>query len=147
MGQEDGPADGSQLWVYVGTKQQSGPPVAKAGLTNGDDHVLDAVDQAVIDRHPVARDVRQGRRRAGRPRRQRLEPDRRRPERRRAKADGLSLNRIEDGHWDPNHPNDFYFLTTEGGDTAGNRPRPAATAAACGGSAWPTSRIPMPAPR
>ena len=48
MGQEDGPAgDVSQLWVYVGTKQKSGPPVAKAGLTNGDDHVLDAVDQAV----------------------------------------------------------------------------------------------------
>ena len=48
MGQEDGPAGNvSQLWVYVGSKQRSGPPVAKAGLTNGDDHIIDAVDQAV----------------------------------------------------------------------------------------------------
>ena len=48
MGMEDGPAGNvSQLWVYVGSKQKSGEPVAKAGLTNGDNHVLDAVNQAV----------------------------------------------------------------------------------------------------
>ncbi len=35
------------------------------------------------------------------------------------KADDLNLNRIEDGHWDPNHPNDFYFVTTQGGVTGG----------------------------
>jgi hypothetical protein len=33
-----------------------------------------------------------------------------------AKSKGISLNRIEDGHWDPSHPDDFYFLTTERGD-------------------------------
>lgn len=33
-------------------------------------------------------------------------------------AEGLTLNRIEDGAWDPSNPNDFYFLTTEGGDTS-----------------------------
>jgi hypothetical protein len=35
-----------------------------------------------------------------------------------AKTDGLNLNRIEDGHWDPSHPNDFYFVTTQGGVTS-----------------------------
>ena len=39
-----------------------------------------------------------------------------------AKADGLSLNRIEDGHWDPNNPSDFYFITTEGGENNGLLP-------------------------
>ena len=39
-----------------------------------------------------------------------------------ALADGLSLNRIEDGDWDPNNPNDFYFVTTEGGQNNGENP-------------------------
>jgi hypothetical protein len=32
-----------------------------------------------------------------------------------AEADGLTLDRIEDGAWDPRHPDTFYFVTTEGG--------------------------------
>ena len=36
-----------------------------------------------------------------------------------AKTAGLSLNRIEDGNWDPSHPNDYYFLTTQGGQADG----------------------------
>ena len=121
MGQEDGSGAGSQPWVYVGTKQTSGPPVEKAGLTNGDDHVLDAVDPAVTNdaqwRTTYGKGV------AG-------------PvtivdndwnqtgaaQNADALADGLSLNRIEDGHWDPSHPNDFYFLTTEGGQNNGENP-------------------------
>ena len=119
MGDEDGPTDGSQLWVYIGTKQASGPPVAKAGLTNGDDHVLDAVNAAVstdaqwrstygkgvgarvvlVDNDWNATGAVQNST---------------------AKTDGLNLNRIEDGHWDPNHPNDFYFFTTQGGIVAGS---------------------------
>ena len=119
MGDEDGPTDGSQLWVYVGTKQKSGPPVAKAGLTNGDDHVLDADDQSVstdaqwrttygkgvggrvhlVDNDWNATGAVQNST---------------------AKTDGLSLNRIEDGHWDPSNPNDFYFVTTQGGFTSGS---------------------------
>ena len=35
-----------------------------------------------------------------------------------AAADGLTLNRIEDGDFDPRHPNDFWFVTTEGGKGA-----------------------------
>jgi hypothetical protein len=118
IGDEDGPTDGSQLWIYVGTKQRNGPPVAKAGLTNGDDHVIDADNQLVstdaqwrstygkgvgarvhlVDNDWNATGAVQNST---------------------GKTDGLNLNRIEDGHWDPNHPNDFYFVTTQGGFTSG----------------------------
>jgi hypothetical protein len=121
MGQEDGPGNGSQPWVYVGTKQNSGPPIVKAGLTNGDSHVLDAVNQAVTNDAqwratygkgvpgPV-RIVDNDWNQSGA------------AQNADALADGLSLNRIEDGHWDPSHPNDFYFLTTEGGQNNGENP-------------------------
>jgi secreted PhoX family phosphatase len=104
---------GSQLWVYVGTKQKSGPPIAKAGLTNGTDFVIDAIDETVstdaqwrtkFDKNPARVDLaaidwnQTGA-----------------AQNTQAVSAGLNLNRIEDGHWDPNHPNDFYFLTTEGG--------------------------------
>jgi len=123
MGQEDGPApgpgerDGSQLWVYVGTKQNTGNAFARAGLTNGSSFVVDATDPAVTD-DPSWRatfDVGESApvvlnevdwNQTGLA--QNIE----------ARNEGLSLNRIEDGFWDPRHPRDFYFLTTEGGDTA-----------------------------
>jgi Bacterial protein of unknown function (DUF839) len=118
MGQEDGPGDGSQPWVYVGKKLKSGTPVARAGLTNGLSFVLDAVDPAVTNDAGFRSTFGKGT-----------------PadvtlvnvpwsltgalQNTIAKEVGLSLNRIEDGHWDPNHRNDFYFLTTEGGEKEG----------------------------
>jgi secreted PhoX family phosphatase len=39
-----------------------------------------------------------------------------------ALTDGTTFNRIEDGAFDPRNPNDYYFLTTEGGDTAQAEP-------------------------
>ncbi len=118
MGQEDGPGDGSQLWTYVGTKQFSGEPVAKAGLTNGLSHVVDAVDAAVTDDATWRATYGKG------------VPG---PvtlvnipwsltgalQNSLAKTGGLSLNRVEDGIWDPRHRNDFYFVTTEGGQKDG----------------------------
>ena len=118
MGQEDGPGDGSQPWVYVGTKQSFGRPVDRAGLTNGLSFVLDAVDQAVSTDADWRATYDTG------------EPA---PvtlvnipwslpgalQNSMAKTLGLSLNRIEDGHWDPRNRNDFYFLTTEGGEKDG----------------------------
>ena len=59
-----------------------------------------------------------------------------------AKADGLSLNRVEDGDWDPHNPNDFYFVTTEGGQKTGTEARLSATVAGSGACASPTSRGP-----
>jgi hypothetical protein len=130
MGQEDGPGNGSQLWAYVGTKQRNGEPIAKAGLTNGTDYVLDAVNEAVTTdaqwrtAYPkgvsAAVDLAEipwnatGAAQNGQ-----------------ALAAGLNLNRIEDGHWDPRNPNDFYFLTTEGGNST-----PATTGSRDGGGLW-----------
>lgn len=45
IGNEDGSA--GQLWIYVGTKERSGGPFDRAGLTNGTDHVLDLHNEAV----------------------------------------------------------------------------------------------------
>jgi secreted PhoX family phosphatase len=59
-------------------------------------------------------------------------------------ADGLSLNRIEDGAWDPSDPNDFYFVTTEGGDTTRAPDDPAARD---GGGLWKLSFEDIDAPQ
>lgn len=118
IGQEDGPNDASQLWVYVGTKRSTGSALARAGLTNGVDYVLDAANAAVTNdaqwRATYAKGVPAPVSLVGIPwnetgANQNIQ----------AKTSGLSLNRIEDGHWDPRHRNDYYFLTTEGGQTEG----------------------------
>ncbi len=115
MGNEDG-ADG-QLWVYVGAKRRHGNAFDKAGLTNGTSFVVDLTDEAVstdaayrtefgkdenagFDLAEVNWDLSGSAQNAL------------------AKSVGLSLNRIEDGAWDPRNPDDFYFVTTEGGKGA-----------------------------
>lgn len=114
LGMED--VASGQVWVYVGEKQKTGNPFDKAGLTNGTNFVLDLADEAVATDAqfrakygkgvPVEFDLgseeivdwdSSGAR-------QNAE----------AAAKGLTLNRIEDGAFDPRRPNDFYFVTTEG---------------------------------
>jgi hypothetical protein len=51
-----------------------------------------------------------------------------------AAAKGVSLNRIEDGAFDPANPNDLYFVTTEGGDKSANPDEP--TTPRDGGGLW-----------
>lgn len=128
MGNED--AATGQLWAYVGTKEQSGSPVDQAGLTNGTNSVFDVVDQAVstdaefraafskgtpapVTLNEVDWDQTGAEQNAD------------------AAASGLTLNRIEDGAFDPRNRNDYYFLTTEGGDTT-----PATTGSRDGGGLW-----------
>jgi hypothetical protein len=118
MGQEDGPGDGSQLWVYLGGKQKSGDAVTRAGLTNGLDYVFDAVNPAVSTDADWRTTYPKGT--SGQVTLANI------PwsltgaaQNALAKTLGLNLNRIEDGHWDPESPNDFYFLTTEGGQKDG----------------------------
>lgn len=117
-GDEDGPSDGSQLRLYVGRKSRRGDAFQRAGLTNGTSFVIDAADAAVtndvtfraayakgtpadVTLNTVDWDQSGARQNAE------------------AKADGLSLNRIEDGAWDPSNPDDYYFVTTAGGKGSG----------------------------
>jgi hypothetical protein len=122
IGDEDDAA--GQLWVHVGTKQDAGNAFARAGLTNGSLFVVDLADEAVSTdaqfRSTYGKGVAvpftlgageevdwdsSGARQNGD-----------------AAARGISLNRIEDGIFDPRHPNDYYFVTTEGGDTTPAEP-------------------------
>jgi len=85
-----------------------------AGLTNGTNFVLDAVDKAVTNdaqwraRFPKGTPGDVGV--------NEVDWDQSgAAQNREAAADGLSLNRIEDGDFDPENPDDYYFVTTEGG--------------------------------
>lgn len=111
MGTEDTSA--GQLWAYVGRKLQAGSPFTRAGLQNGRNHVIKLADvrsdagfRAAYDKNTAVpftlTDVEWNQSGAD----QNAE----------AAAEGLTLTRIEDGAWDPNRPNDFYFVTTEGGE-------------------------------
>ncbi len=130
MGQEDA-AEG-QLWVYVGTKTRTGTPFDKAGLTNGVGFVVDLTDESVsadagfrttfgkgkpapVDLAEVPWDLSGNAQNVL------------------AKTVGLTLNRIEDGAWDPRNRNDFYFLTTEGGKGADT---PTGLTGRDGGGVW-----------
>ena len=110
LGNEDGSATDSQLFLYVGTKTSTGTYADKAGLTNGDLHVLNvpsiandnafraafgknkAVDvtfkKTIWDADIKTQQVDHA-------------------------AQGTEFSRIEDGEWDPINPNVFYFVTTE----------------------------------
>ena len=113
MGNEDGPAKDSQLWMYMGTKTKTGTWFEKAGLTNGKSYVLAAAAGA-----PVANDyeirTKYGKNKPfavtfaavdikANGKAQNIE----------ANAKGIELARVEDGHFDPSKPNDFYFVTTQ----------------------------------
>jgi hypothetical protein len=119
VGDED--TASGQLHVYEGTKRSSGNAFDRAGLTNGVRSVLDLVDESVstdaqfrakygkntpaeFDLSEVDWDPSGARQNAE------------------GAVEGLSLNRIEDGSWDPRHPDTFYVLTTEGGDKTPSEP-------------------------
>ena len=114
IGNEDSAV--GQLWVYVGTKQAHGPPMDRAGLTNGGLFVVTADDADVstdadiraagdADRSadvglaPIDWNATGTEQNAA------------------AVAAGLTFDSITDGRFHPEHPNDYYFLTESGGDT------------------------------
>lgn len=114
IGNEDGGS--GQLRVYTGQKQRKGSAVEKAGLTNGSLAVVDIADQAVTTDAQYRTAYGKGMEVPAQAKAinwnatgavQNAE----------AAAQGISLNRIEDGAFDPSNPNDYYFLTTEGGST------------------------------
>lgn len=122
MGNEDGSATDSQLFMYVGTKTTSGTYADKAGLTNGDLHVLNipniANDNAFRSTYgknnPV--DVTFAK--------TTWEGDIKTQAADHA-AKGTEFSRVEDGEWDPSNPNVFYFVTTESNkDTGATKENP-----------------------
>ena len=117
MGNEDTAA--GQIWAYVGTKQRSGEAIEKAGLTNGENHVLDLLNEAVTTDAQFRAAYPKGT-----PARFDLSEvdwdQSGAAQNSQAEAAGLTLNRIEDGAFDPQHPNDFYFVTTAGGAGTGS---------------------------
>ena len=116
-----------QLRVYVGRKESSGKAIARAGLTNGRLFVVDVVDEAVSTDAQFRTTFGKGNPAqvvfgAGEEIDWTQSGAQQNAE---AAAKGLTLNRIEDGTFDPNNKNNYYFATTEGGSTAPNPNEPA----------------------
>ncbi|WP_214317796.1 alkaline phosphatase PhoX [Nonomuraea sediminis] len=131
MGNEDGGS--AQLWVYAGRKQSTGSPVEKAGLTDGTLNVIDVED------HAVATDAQfRATYGKGKPVKVTLNEVDSTVSGKQQNADGekagLSLSRVEDGAFDPIHPNDYYFATTSGGKTSPDPQEPGVSRD--GGGLW-----------
>jgi secreted PhoX family phosphatase len=133
---EDGSATASQLYMYLGTKQEKGANFAeKAGFTNGQLYAISVknartdnkfranykigdkaqVSFNVLNTDPAYADFPA-----------------------QAQGSGTTFARVEDGEWDPKNPNVYYFLTTESNKDAGaTAPNPATpTVSRDGGALW-----------
>ncbi|MGC4087140.1 MAG: hypothetical protein QM756_04395 [Polyangiaceae bacterium] len=104
-----------QVYVYVGTKTNSGSPVDRAGLTNG---TLFGVSVAGVATEDAAAGIPSGTAftlaALGN-----VEASTGAALDTASTAAGVTrFNRPEDGAWDPVHPNDFYFATTASFTTA-----------------------------
>ena len=130
-GQEDAAA--GQLWNYVGTKTNTGDAFDRAGLTNGTNYVADLIDESVSNdaqfRDTYGKGVPVPFNLSEVPFNQPGSA-----QNSQAAAQGLTLNRIEDGHFDPNNPRDFYFVTTDGG--AGTQAGTPSASSRNGGGLW-----------
>ena len=95
----------NRVFLYRGTKQSTGTPVEKAGLTNGTVNGI----QVVLNGSNVATESRAYCFASAAPAvftaRFTLAADN--------TAAGTTFLRPEDGAWDPMHPSDFYFATTD----------------------------------
>lgn len=140
MGNEDG--GNGQLRAYVGTKQRSGSPVDKAGLTNGQLTVVNVPSAKIATSsqaygkgvtRPFALATVEWNKNG-------------RDQNTDAAAAGSTFNRIEDGHFDPNNPNDYYFVTTEGGDKTASPIEPS-NSTRDGGGLWRLSFTDIERPR
>jgi VCBS repeat-containing protein len=106
-----------QVYVYIGTKTNSGTPVDRAGLTNG---LLYGVKVAGVPLEPrtpaIAPNTRFSLAPLGNVENQtgaQLQTA--------STAAGVTeFLRPEDGHWDPKNPSHFYFVTTDRFDTIKN---------------------------
>jgi len=132
---EDGAATDSQLYVYAGKKQSTGSAIDKAGLTNGDLHVMNI---------PTIKSDNLFRTTVGKNKKMPAEfvkvdwNTTTSAFAKEAREKGTTMARVEDGHWDPSNPNVFYFVTTESNkDPVATAPNPATpTVSRDGGALW-----------
>lgn len=133
---EDGDEKLSQLFMYVGTKQEKGANfVEKAGLNNGQLYAISVKNARTdlkfrstykvgekasvafnpLNTDPAFADVQA-----------------------QAQGAGTTFSRVEDGEWDPKNPNVYYFLTTQSTkDPIATVPNPATpTVSRDGGALW-----------
>ncbi len=143
MVNEDGSSTDSQQWMYVGTKTKTGTWYEKAGFTNGKSYVVAAAAGAAVANDAEIR-TKYGKNKAfpitfaevntkANGKDQNIE----------ANAKGIEFARVEDGHFDPKKPNDYYFVTTQSDSdplnkaVAATTPNPATpTVSRDGGALW-----------
>ena len=133
---EDGDEKASQLYMYLGTKQEKGANFAeKAGLTNGQLYAI-SVKNARTDlkfraNYKIGEKAEVG-----------FNPLNTDPSfadvQAQAQGAGTTFSRVEDGEWDPKNPNVYYFLTTQSTkDPIATAPNPATpTVSRDGGALW-----------
>ena len=135
MGNEDGPATDSQLFMYVGKKTTTGSFADKAGLTNGTPYVMSipeiANDNAFRAKYGKNKAVDVTFNKT-------IWNANMADQQKDHAAQGTEMTRVEDGEWDPINPNIFYFITTESNkDKGATAPNPAEpTFSRDGGAVW-----------
>jgi hypothetical protein len=94
----------NRVSLYVGTKQGTGTAVEKAGLKNGQHYFVQVIGSPteIVSSTTRATNITSGTRFT-------LDP-----------TVGTQFSRPEDGHWDPQNPRDFYFVTTDRLNTVNN---------------------------
>jgi hypothetical protein len=117
MGDEDSGLTDSQLYVYVGMKSATGLDIEKAGLHGGNTYVLRVeIDGIQVTNETNARVLGLTNRATSAPFTLFNEGDISNVSQgelaTNSLLNGTSFQRIEDGAWDPTHPNDYYFVTT-----------------------------------
>jgi hypothetical protein len=138
VGGEDGSDISSQLWLYVGTKTASGVWYERAGLNNGSSYVLSLAgsknDTEFRAKYSKGTSAAVTFRKIDWKLNGKNQNDY-------ALGYGLGFSRIEDGAFDPNNPNDYYFVTTQSNkDPGATAPNPATpTVARDGGALWKLS--------
>jgi hypothetical protein len=135
MGNEDGSATDSQLFMYVGQKETTGEWYEKAGLTNGQLYV------ASVNGNGSDNDIRKNavKGAASMVSFNAINTDVNGKEQNiQARNLGTEFARVEDGAWDPKNPNIYYFVTTESNkDKGATAPNPATpTVSRDGGALW-----------
>ena len=133
FGNEDGSSTDSQLWMYKGSKQKGGTWFENAGFTNGSLYVL-ATDVANDNEFRA----KYGKNKAAPISFKSIDWKVNGAIQNAQARSGMTLARVEDGHFDPKKPNDYYFVTTESNkDPKATAPNPETpTVSRDGGALW-----------